>query len=236
VDSQSVDTTSGGEQRGRDNAKNVDSRRRHIVVDSTCTDDAREFGTQKALANLPYLLKCLDHCNQRLLRWQDTIDQTTVSSGFVEKLGQPTVPEERQSVAGIHLHNLCLMMVLAVVRQFAHVITGFRNGELRAYLQRRMGRSPDEYPAAQLQYDLLKLRAKGLIRKREGQTRYVLTPQGMFQGTATVKLKECLDGTVGEALDEPPQVGSPQTRLQIKFRQVRWALLELLETVGLNPA
>src|SRR5881227_1981108 len=34
VDSQSVDTTSGGEQRGRDNAKNVDGRKRHIVVDS----------------------------------------------------------------------------------------------------------------------------------------------------------------------------------------------------------
>src|SRR5918997_473466 len=34
VDSQSVDTTSGGEQRGRDNAKNVDGRKRHIVVAS----------------------------------------------------------------------------------------------------------------------------------------------------------------------------------------------------------
>lgn len=34
VDSQSVDTTSGGEDRGRDNAKNVDGRKRHIVVDS----------------------------------------------------------------------------------------------------------------------------------------------------------------------------------------------------------
>jgi putative transposase len=33
IDSQSVDTTSGGEHRGRDNAKNVDGRKRHIVVD-----------------------------------------------------------------------------------------------------------------------------------------------------------------------------------------------------------
>src|SRR3954469_23517322 len=34
VDSQSVDATSGGEERGRDNAKNVEGRKRHIVVDS----------------------------------------------------------------------------------------------------------------------------------------------------------------------------------------------------------
>jgi transposase len=34
IDSPSVDTTGGGEQRGRDNAKNIDGRKRHIVVDS----------------------------------------------------------------------------------------------------------------------------------------------------------------------------------------------------------
>ena len=34
VDSQSVDTSSGGPQRGRDNAKNVNGRKRHLVVDS----------------------------------------------------------------------------------------------------------------------------------------------------------------------------------------------------------
>ena len=31
VDRQSVDTTTGGEERGRDNAKNVNGRKRHLV-------------------------------------------------------------------------------------------------------------------------------------------------------------------------------------------------------------
>jgi transposase len=34
IDSQSVDTSSGGQAIGRDNAKNVDGRKRHIIVDS----------------------------------------------------------------------------------------------------------------------------------------------------------------------------------------------------------
>ena len=34
IDSQSVDSSSGGQARGRNNAKNVDGRKRHIVVDS----------------------------------------------------------------------------------------------------------------------------------------------------------------------------------------------------------
>lgn len=55
MDSQSVDTTCGGEQRGRDNANNVDGRTRHIVVDSmglllavlvtaASVDDAKKVG------------------------------------------------------------------------------------------------------------------------------------------------------------------------------------------------
>jgi hypothetical protein len=50
--------------------------------------------------------------------------------------------------------------VLAAVLQFAHVITGFRNRELRSYVYRRFGLSPDDYTAAQLRYDLHKLQAK----------------------------------------------------------------------------
>jgi transposase len=34
IDSQSVDTSEGGERRGRDNAKNVNGRKRHLLVDS----------------------------------------------------------------------------------------------------------------------------------------------------------------------------------------------------------
>jgi hypothetical protein len=202
----------------------------------TCTHDVREFGTKKGLHNLSYLLHCMDLCNQRLLRWQDTIDQTTVASGFVEKLGQPTVPEKGQRVPGIRLDSQRLTWILAAVLQFAHVITGFRSRELRTYLQNRFGLSPDEYTAAQLRYDLVKLRAKGWISKLKKSTRYVLTPQGMTQGTALCKLKECLNGTIAEPLTEPPIIGSPQTPLQKEFRKVRKALRELLEAQGLSAA
>src|SRR5262245_66585246 len=114
----------------------------------------------------------MDNCNKRLLTWQDTIDQTTVSTRFVEKLGQPTVRENGRRVPGLKLHDLRLYRGLAAVLQFAHVITGFRSRELRNYIQSRFGLSPDDYTAAQLRYDLMKLRAKGLIRKLDGMTRY----------------------------------------------------------------
>jgi hypothetical protein len=116
----------------------------------TSTHDVRQFGITKQLRNLPYLLHCMDHCNKRLLRWQDTIDQTTVASRFLEKLGQPTVRDDARRVPGLYLHDPRLHRVLAAVLQFAHVITGFRSRELRSDLQSRFGLSPDDYTAAQL--------------------------------------------------------------------------------------
>jgi hypothetical protein len=202
----------------------------------TCTHDVREFGTGKALASLPYLLRCMDHCNQRLLRWQDTVDQTTVAADFVEELGQPTAPEQGQRVPGIHLNSLRLTWVLAAVLQFAHLITGFRNRELCSYVCRRFGLSPDDYTAAQLRYDLLTLQAKGWVRELKGTTRYVLMSRGMAQGTAIIKLNECLNGTVGKPLGERPEVSSPQIPLQREFRQVRRALKKLLDTAAFKAA
>lgn len=202
----------------------------------TSSHDVREFGIKKKLSNLPYLLHCMDNCNQRLLRWQDTIDQTTVSARFVEKLGQPTVCDNGRRVSGLNLHDPRLYQGLSAVLQFAHVITGFRSRELRSYIQSRYGLSPDDYTAAQLRYDLMKLRAKGLIRKLAGRTRYVITPKGMVQGTAIVKLTECLNGTVGDPEPIPAKIASPQTELQKGYRRVRSALGQLLETVGLLAA
>ena len=202
----------------------------------TCTHDVREFGTKKGLKNLSYLLHCMDLCNQRLLRWQDTIDQTTVAAGFLEKLGQPTVPAQGQRVPGLRLDSQRLTWILAAVLQFAHLITGFRNRELRTYLQNRFGLSPDEYTAAQLRYDLLKLRAKGWVSKLDRSTSYVLTPKGMTQGTAILKLKQCLNATVAHPVGDPPDVDSPQTPLQKEYRKVRSALDQLLKAQGLAVA
>jgi hypothetical protein len=70
----------------------------------------------------------------------------------------------------------------------------------------------------------------------DGMTRYVITPKGMVQGTAIIKLTECLNGTIGESESSSPKVASPQTELQKGYRRVRSALEQLLEHVGLRAA
>jgi hypothetical protein len=218
----------------RTNIKQYNKQGVGLRTETTCYD-VREFGASKALHQLPYVLKCMGHCNKRLLRWQDTIDQTTIGSRYLEKLGQPTVRENGQRVPGLNVHHPRLYLVLAAVFQFAHLIHGFRNRDLRLYLQRRFGLSPDKYTAAQLRYDLLKLQAKGWIRKLEGKTLYVLTPKGMIQVTALVKLNQCLNGALGGPPSPLPDVSPPQSELQKAYRRVRKELQNVLDTLGIAP-
>lgn len=199
----------------------------------TTTYDVTEFNIKKGLKHLPRLLKSLDHCNRRLLRWEDTIDQTTVSAGFVERLGQPTVCANGRRVPGLKLDQRRLYWILAAVLQFSLLLTGFRVRELQTYIHARFGLSPEEYPAGQLRYDLAKLRAKGFVQKLAGRNVYVLTPKGIQQGTAISKLNQCLNAVAARPLPEDRFDGSPQTAFQRSARRVRASLQQLLEHIGL---
>ncbi len=92
VDSQSVDTTCGGEQRGRDNAKNVDGRKRHIVVDS--------MGLLLAV----------------LVTAADVDDATAAAEVFGRLQGQP-VSQVRRMYADSKYHNYALY---ALVEEEVH--------------------------------------------------------------------------------------------------------------------
>ena len=56
-----------------------------------------------------------------------------------------------------------------------HAVTGFTNRSLRAHVAGLLG---TDYSVNQMSYDLARLRLHGLIRRLDGQHRYVLTHDG----------------------------------------------------------
>jgi hypothetical protein len=60
---------------------------------------------------------------------------------------------------------------------FTHLIHGFRNRELRGHVADLLG-ADTSYSAAQMTYDLRRLRLKGLIFRPPRTYRYFLTPHG----------------------------------------------------------
>ncbi len=69
---------------------------------------------------------------------------------------------------------MALMLTLSL---FTHLIDGFRNQDLRRTVADLLGRA-QPYTATQASYDLRRLCRKGLLWRRPGTHRYVVTPYG----------------------------------------------------------
>ena len=81
-----------------------------------------------------------------------------------------------------------------------HTVVGFTNRSLCAQVSSLLG---GPYTSTQTTYDLRRLRLKGLIRRVEGQHRYVLTPEGVRVAAFYTKVHRRLLEPLLEA-DKPP--------------------------------
>ena len=71
-----------------------------------------------------------------------------------------------------------VMTLLVALTLFQHLINGFHNRDLRELVADLLGVKPDQYTAAQMSYDLRRLRLKGLIFRPPKTNRYLVTPYG----------------------------------------------------------
>ena len=68
------------------------------------------------------------------------------------------------------------MALMAALTLCLHHVAGFTNKTLRPVVATFLGTA---YSATQMNYDLWRLRGKGLIRRLDGTHTYVLTPEGV---------------------------------------------------------
>jgi hypothetical protein len=69
------------------------------------------------------------------------------------------------------------MALMLTLNLFIHLINGFRNRDLREAVADLLGRE-HPYTATQATYDIRRLCRKGLLYRRPGTHRYVVTPYG----------------------------------------------------------
>src|SRR5437773_10011893 len=87
------------------------------------------------------------------------------------RLPCPTV-HEGQRVSALRFGDPRVMALLQAITGFAHLPRGFRNRDLRPHVEALLGRP---YLAAQMTYDLRRLRLKGLIHRIPKTHRYSAT-------------------------------------------------------------
>ena len=183
----------------------------------TTINNSKDFYVNKDISNLPFLQQLGRQINRRLLDAQQVSFACTLSAQSLERLVLPTVNPDGQPAPALRLGQPRVMALLNALTSFAHIPQGLTNRSLRIQVADLLGLDPDRYTAAQMSYDLRRLRLKGIIWRLPDSYRYQLTTYGRQVALLLSKLHTRIFRPTFAALD-------PEQPLPSAFRD---ALLQL---------
>ena len=137
----------------------------------------KDFNVNKGLSNFAYLEQIGRQINRRLLEVERVSQNCGLSAEGIQRVVQPTVSEDGQKAPGLRFGDPRVMALMLTLNLFIHLINGFRNRDLREAVADLLGRE-HPYTATQATYDIRRLCRKGLLYRRPGTHRYVVTPYG----------------------------------------------------------
>lgn len=143
--------------------------------------------------------------NRRLLAIQRAGQGCTLATALFERIAQPSV-EEGQRTGALRFGDPRVMALVGALCITLTAVAGFTNRSLRAQGAGLLG---TPYSAAQMTYDLRRLRRKGLIRRSEHSHTYSLTADAAHLAIFYTKVDGRVLGPL-LAADQPP--ASPELR------------------------
>jgi hypothetical protein len=147
----------------------------HGLRSELTINNPNDFGFTKGLEQLPALRALGDDVNRTLLTVERVSQHCTLTTDALDRLQHPLqVGQLRISALRFgdpRIHALC-----QALSGFAHLPAGFCHRDLRPRVAALLGRS---YSAAQMTYDLRRLRLRSLIQRQPGTHRYRVTSYGL---------------------------------------------------------
>ena len=150
----------------------------------TTINNPTDFYVAKAVGNLSHLRDLGDQVNRKLLEVERVSHQCVLTQDALDRLQRPTV-EAGQRTSALRFGDARVMALFQTITGFAHLPRGFRNRELRPRVEALLGHP---YSAAQMTYDLRRLRLKGIIHRIPKTHRYTTTSYGLKVALFVAKL------------------------------------------------
>jgi hypothetical protein len=147
----------------------------HGLRSELTINNPNDFGFTKGLDQLPALRALGDEVNRTLLTVERVSQHCTLTTAALDRLQQP-LQVGRLRISALRFGEPRLQALCQALSGFAHLPAGFRHRDLRPRVAALLGRS---YSAAQMTYDLRRLRLRGLIQRQIGTYRYQLTRDGL---------------------------------------------------------
>jgi len=147
----------------------------HALRTETTINNPMDFYVRKGLDNLSYLRELGHQVNRKLLEVERVSHHCVLTQEALDRLQRPTV-QDGQRVSALRFGDPRVMALFQALCAFTHLPRGFRNRDLRPDVAALLGRP---YSAAQMTYDLRRLRLKGLIHRIPKTHRYTATSYGL---------------------------------------------------------
>ena len=182
-----------------------------------------DFNVNKGLSNFGYLQQIGRQITRRLLEVEQVSQNCGLSADGIERVVQPTVDEDGQKAPGLRFGDPRVMALMLALSLFTHLINGFRNQDLRRNVTNLLGAGAGSYTAQQATYDLRRLCRKGLVHRRPGTHRYVVTPYGWKVARLYARLearvfRPALTALHGRGIADPaPKLARALTRVDLEL-------------------
>jgi len=208
-----------------------------LLRTETCINNTYHLGIGRRLENLPELAGRMAETNQRYLDQQAELLDSTVDTGYLAALAQPTLLGQRR-IPGIKLQDDRVIRLLDALLHPGGLVADWTSRDLHARILARHGLTEADYRLSQLRYDLSKLRAKGLVARIGKTRRYRLTTLGLKLGVLLLKARTRLLGPLCSLAVEPKRraaTGNPSL-VEAAMRRLDASLHLLCQALGLNAA
>lgn len=141
----------------------------------TTINNPKDFYVAKAMSNVAHLRDLGDQVNRKLLEVERVSHHCVLTQDALDRLQRPTV-ETGQRTSALRFGDPRVMALFQAITAFTHLPRGFRNRDLRPHVEALLGHA---YSAAQMTYDLRRLRLKGVIHRIPKTHRYTATSYGL---------------------------------------------------------
>jgi hypothetical protein len=193
----------------------------------TVVNSPDDLGVKRRLHHLDELQAKARAANARLLAVQQAGQDCAISTALFERVAQPS-HKEGQRVPALRFGDPRVMALAGALCVLVHTVVGFTNRSLCAQVRSLLG---GPYTSTQTTYDLRRLRLKGLIRRIDGQNRYVLTPDGIRVAVFYTKVHRRLLEPLLDA-DKPPA----PIELRRALRTIDSAVNDYVTRARIRPA
>jgi hypothetical protein len=177
---------------------------RHALRTETTINNPKDFYINKGVENLPHLRELGHQVNRKLLEVERVSHQCVVTHDALDRLQRPTV-EAGQRVSALRFGDPRVMALLQAITSFTHLPRGFCNRDLRPHVEALLGQ---RYTAAQMTYDLRRLRLKGVIH-RIPKTHAIPRPPTASKSRSSIANSICASSGLSGTLSFPRATSYP---------------------------